>query len=130
NDADAIVSDPDKAFLTAQAAVDAAIALNPSAAKPVTIDVGAGSFGDVRLTQDFGEHVSWKGVDSTVSTIGDVDASGVAGADGADDGLGNPASGGDGGNGFHLILNAAASGVRFGDVSVNGGQGGEAYNPD
>jgi len=131
DDGVAVVGDISKPYLTAQAAVNAAIAQVSGAAHRVVMDVGSlnsGNFGDITLTQDFGQYVDWVGVDSTHSVIGNVVANGANGTDAVDDGNGTPASGQDGFNGFAVHINAASN-VKFGNITSNGGRGGANFNP-
>jgi hypothetical protein len=125
-DVDAIVGDSEHPFLTAQAAVEAALSANPSLSNPVIIDVGSGNFGDITLHQNFGEHVTWRGVDSTVSVIGNIVAKGSDGAHGSDPLDGSSTNGQDGSHGFNVIL-SATSPIRFGQIDTSGGQGGNAF---
>jgi hypothetical protein len=71
NDTTGAVSDSSHPFLTAQAAVNAAITYNQN----VTIDVGDASsilpshnFGNVVVAQDFGQNVKWSGVSTSEGT--------------------------------------------------------------
>lgn len=132
NDATAVINDPTKPFLTAQAAVDAAIAFAPSAIKPLTIDVGAGNFGNIVLPPGFlfGRYITWRGVSAATSIIGDITANGISGAAGA--AVGVPANGdwdGDPGSNGRPLEIISDLNVTFGNISANGGDGG-LHAPD
>ncbi len=144
NDSMAVIGSRAVPFCSAQAAVNAAIAASPSAESPVTIQVGSkasGNFGNVTLTQNFGAHVTWKGVSTTASRIGDVTASGASGAPGSSgwttyqqlDGMpqcgatpasSNPSTPGSPGENGHSLTLTSDGTVRFGTISASGGSGG------
>lgn len=116
NDGTAEEDDPSKPFLTAQGAVNKALALEPSASRRVVISVGPrtlGDFGNVTVYSDFGSYVSWVGADAT-SRIGNITGLGVGGA--------NDVNGTAGPN---LSL-TADSNVTFQHISSTGGDGGNA----
>lgn len=130
DDATGLISDPSRPFLTAQAAADAASAAGPTVNQPVTIDVGAGNFGNMSFNYNFGEFITWKGAGAGVSIIGDITGNGANGTDGdpaGDISLGEQ----DGGPGFNALKLTISSDftVTFGNVSATGGNGG-AHVPD
>lgn len=115
--------------LTAQRAVDFAISRNPSSTHPIVIDVGTrstGNFGDIVLTQHFGQDVTWRGVSRTSSVIGNVNASGHDGAPG-DAASDDPSADGEhAGDGYNVTITSNGE-VSFGSITANGGVGGGNY---
>ena len=132
NDATGAINDSTLPFLTAQAAVDAAIAFNANPITPLIIDVGAGSFGNVTLTTNFPGSITWTGAGAGSSIIGDISANGTNGAAGVASGdptLGDY-DGAPGTNGLTVTIVSDFT-VTFGNVSTNGGNGGlQAIDPD
>jgi hypothetical protein len=130
NDATAVVNDPLLPFLTAKAAADSASSLQPSLLKPVIIDVGAGSFGDMDFSYNFGSYITWRGAGAGVSIIGNITVNGLNGADGV--ASGDPAAGDwdgePGTNAFNLTIDSDFT-LTFGNISANGGNGG-LHAPD
>lgn len=125
NDATAVMNDPALPFLTAQAAADAVIAHAPTAVRPIIVDVGAGTFGNITVSQNFGSFVTWIGVSAATSVIGDISSAGSDGAAGV--AVGDPGAGdydGDPGtDGKNITINSDYN-IQFGNVSSNGGNGG------
>lgn len=130
NDATGAVNDPSLPFLTAQAAADAATLLAPTVDTPVVIDVGAGSFGNLTFTYNFGSGIIWRGAGAGVSIIGDVSTNGFDGIAGT--ATGDPTvgdyDGGPASDAFSITIDSDST-VTFGNVSANGGNGG-AHAPD
>lgn len=125
NDATGVINNPALPFLTAQAAIDAVVAFSPVAARPMIIDVGTGSFGDITLTQNFGSFVTWKGVSAATSIIGNITATGADGAAGV--AAGDPAAGdydGDPGSPGKNVYITSDFNIQFGNIDASGGNGG------
>ncbi len=137
NDSTAALNDPSKPFLTTQALVNAAIAFEATAIKPLALEIGAGTFGHATISTNFGTNVTWSGVSHTASVIGNITARGANGANstGVGDLLAGAWNGGDGLNGYSLTINSefdTASSrytLSFGSITVDGGNGG-LHTPD
>jgi len=136
HDADTALNNPNLAYQTAQGVVDAVSTLNsqPSAGDPLIIDVGVGSFGDIILSGNFGQYITWRGVSEATSIIGNINGQGGAGAAGTGSGgtydsdlgscIGQYYTAAEaGGDGRNLYLTSNRS-VTFGIVNLSGGQGG------
>jgi hypothetical protein len=130
NDATGVINDPALPFLTAQAAVDAVITYAPTSVRPMVIDVGTGSFGDITFTQDFGSFITWKGVSSATSIIGNIAATGTDGAAGvaAGDPEDGDYDGSPGSDGKNVFITSDYN-IQFGNINASGGHGG-AHAPD
>lgn len=130
NDATAAINDAALPFLTAQAAADAIVAFAPSIARPLIVDVGAGNFGNMVVSQTFGYYVTWIGVSAATSIIGNISANGADGDPGV--AVGDPSlgdwDGDDGTNGSNINIESDYN-IQFGSISSNGGNGG-AHAPD
>jgi len=118
DDATGAINNPGLPFLTAQGAVNAAIAFAPTALTPLLIKVEAGNFGNVVLSQDFGDDVIWEGVSGSV--IGNISLIGPSGSPGDEDG---DYDGSDGSDGFDLVINSDFN-IQFGNITADGGNGG------
>lgn len=114
NDSTAIADNSSRPYLTAQKAVEAAIALSPSKLYPVVINVGSGNFGNVTLTADFGSYVSWSISGLVAPVIGDILATGANGGNNVD-----------GSRGWDITINADPL-ITFGNITSQGGDGGAA----
>ncbi len=129
SDVTGVISDPTKPFQTAQGAVNAAIAFSPTFFQPLVIEVSPGIYGNINLISSFGYYVSWVGVngaDQTNTIFGNITANGTNGADGTS-AVGDW-DGKNGGNSFGIKFETNLL-MKFGDVSANGGNGGNHY-PD
>jgi hypothetical protein len=84
------VGNSDFPFQTAQAGVDAAIALDTSNLRHVILDFGEGEFGNVELTTEFGNFVTWRGSGLDVTKIGVVASTGVSTTEDDRDGTRSP----------------------------------------
>lgn len=121
NDLTAEVDNVAKPFLTTQAAINAAMKLQPSLTKNVVINVGprtVGDFGNAVVTSDFGQFVSWVGTNST-SKVGTI--SGVGDNALAADLNGSP--------GPNIIIDSDLI-VTFKNVTSIGGNAGSAVTRD
>ncbi len=125
NDTTGVMNNPALPFLTAQAAADAIVTYAPTAARPIIVDVGAGSFGNIVVSQNFGSFVTWRGVSSATSIMGNISASGTNGAAGV--AVGDPVAGDYNGqpgtNGKNITITSDYN-IQFGNVTSNGGNGG------
>lgn len=132
NDLTGAINDPALPFQTAQAAADAIIAFAPSAVRPLIVDVGAGNFGNINVSVNFGSFVTWKGVSAATSIIGDISSNGTDGAPGFPAGV--PADGdydGEPGTNAKNLTITSDYNIQFGNISANGGDGGlHATDPD
>ncbi|NCN26214.1 Ig-like domain-containing protein [bacterium] len=134
NDTTAAIGSASPPFCTVQAAVDEAIAANPSGTNPVVIEVANETFGTAIVSTNFGTNVTWQAISGS-PVITKIDASGSDGATGAiaqpgtDDGSGCDSSSGggtgeSGTNGYSLSIISDGN-ITFTTIDSSGGNGGD-----